>query len=108
MAHDSQDPDLIINRRAPKLSYFTPAQSPPSGTAKYIFKDAQLPKLFTPLKIRGVEFQNRIFVSDVSKLFERYCNKIFVGWSLAFVLELRSFRHCANTHLQTDTSRTGI
>jgi hypothetical protein len=60
MAHTS------INVAAKGISYFTPAQVPPAGTAL----DPQphgrkIPKLFQPLKIRGMEFQNRIFVSTV-------------------------------------------
>jgi hypothetical protein len=57
--------DLVINRPAANVSYYTPAQSPPSGTALEGTEDGQLPKLFTPLKIRGVQFQNRLFVSTI-------------------------------------------
>lgn len=57
---------LIVNKPASGVSYFTPAQIPPSGTAK----DPQpsghpIPKIFTPLTIRGVTFQNRIFLSPL-------------------------------------------
>jgi hypothetical protein len=62
MPHDGGDTQLVVNRRAPNSSYFTPLQSPPSGTARDDSANGQLPKLFTPLKIRGLEFQNRIFV----------------------------------------------
>jgi hypothetical protein len=48
---------------APGISYFTPEQNPPSGTAVNPQSDKNpIPKLFQPLKIRGVQFQNRIFV----------------------------------------------
>ena len=61
-----QEHPLIINKPAQGISYFTPAQNPPSGTAK----DPQpsghpIPKIFTPLTIRGVTFQNRIFLSPL-------------------------------------------
>lgn len=52
------------NRAAPGVSYFTPLQSPPAGTAEA--KDGkQLPKLFQPLKLRGLTLQNRIFLSPL-------------------------------------------
>jgi hypothetical protein len=55
-------PDVDIEA-APGLSYFTPAQSPPAGTAA----DPQttgkpVPKLFQPLTVRGLRFQNRLGV----------------------------------------------
>ena len=52
-----------VNTPAPGISYFTPEQNPPSGTAINPQPDGKpIPKLFQPIKIRGVEFQNRIFV----------------------------------------------
>ena len=53
----------IVNEPAKGISYFTPAQVPPAGTAS----DPQpngtpIPKLFQPLKLRGVTLQNRIMV----------------------------------------------
>ena len=54
---------IYANAPAPNLPYFTPAQTPPSGTAFDPQPDGKaIPKLFQPLKIRGVEFHNRIFV----------------------------------------------
>ncbi|KAL9113555.1 MAG: hypothetical protein Q9227_002293 [Pyrenula ochraceoflavens] len=51
----------IPNRAAPGISYFTPLQDPPSGTAADPQSDgSHPPKLFKPLTIRGVTFQNRI------------------------------------------------
>jgi hypothetical protein len=66
-----------LNIAAEGISYFTPAQVPPAGTAL----DPQpcgekIPKLFQPLKIRGVEFQNRIFVSTV--IFQRIGTSSFI------------------------------
>lgn len=57
---------LIINKPAEGISYFTPAQVPPSGTAKNPQSSGHaVPKLFQPLTIRGVTFQNRVFVSPM-------------------------------------------
>lgn len=54
----------VVNAPAPGIEYFTPAQNPPAGTALDPQPDGKpIPKLFQPLKIRGVEFQNRIWVS---------------------------------------------
>ncbi|KAK2782790.1 hypothetical protein FQN52_000613 [Onygenales sp. PD_12] len=52
---------IIRNEAAPGISYFSPYQNPPSGTAAAPQSDgSQPPKLFQPLKVRGVTFQNRI------------------------------------------------
>ncbi|KAJ3556811.1 hypothetical protein NM688_g1811 [Phlebia brevispora] len=57
---------VYVNTPAPNVPYFTPAQVPPAGTAVDPQPDGKpIPKLFQPLKIRGVEFQNRIWVSRV-------------------------------------------
>ena len=53
---------FIQNPPAPGVSYFTPAQYPPSGTAE----GDNVPLLFKPIKIRGVEFQNRIWVRPLA------------------------------------------
>ena len=59
--------DFLRPEPAKGISYFTPAQQTPPGKAL----DEQgedgkpLPKLFTPLRIRGVEMPNRIFVSPM-------------------------------------------
>ncbi|KAA8646877.1 hypothetical protein EYZ11_010037 [Aspergillus tanneri] len=46
---------------APGISYFTPAQSTPAGTAANPQSNGKkVPKLFQPLTVRGVTFQNRI------------------------------------------------
>lgn len=51
------------NAPAPGVPYYTPAQNPPAGTALDPQPDEKLiPKLFQALQIRGVQFQNRIFV----------------------------------------------
>ncbi|KAK8182616.1 NADH-dependent flavin oxidoreductase [Phyllosticta citribraziliensis] len=57
--HQGQ-PDLV-NRAAEGVPYFTPAQNPPSGTAWEPQSGGKpIPKLFQPLKIRGITLQNRI------------------------------------------------
>ncbi|KAF2472425.1 FMN-linked oxidoreductase [Lindgomyces ingoldianus] len=55
-----------VNKAAPGISYFTPAQDPPAGTAIRM-KDgsSKIPKLFTPLKLRGLTLQNRIMLSPL-------------------------------------------
>jgi hypothetical protein len=46
------------------ISYYTPAQNPPAGTASDPQPDsAPFPKLFQPLKLRGATLQNRLIVS---------------------------------------------
>ncbi|KAL5529466.1 hypothetical protein ACEPAG_5451 [Sanghuangporus baumii] len=56
----------LVNAPAPGIAYFTPAQVPPSGTAVSPQPDDKpIPKIFQPLKIRGVEFHNRIFLSPL-------------------------------------------
>ncbi|KAF7368431.1 NADH:flavin oxidoreductase 1 [Mycena venus] len=56
-------PPILINRRAPGVPFFAPLQNPPAGTARA----APSTLLFTPLKIRGVEFPNRIWVSPMQQ-----------------------------------------
>ncbi|KAL3431589.1 hypothetical protein BDV09DRAFT_198575 [Aspergillus tetrazonus] len=43
--------------------YFTPSQEPPAGTA--LDPSLSLPKLFTPLEIRGLTVQNRLFLAPL-------------------------------------------
>ncbi|KAK0186348.1 NADH:flavin oxidoreductase/NADH oxidase [Armillaria mellea] len=51
---------------APGVSFFTPAQDPPAGTALVPQPDGkQIPSLFQPITIRGMTFQNRIFLSPL-------------------------------------------
>jgi len=55
--------ETISNDAAPGVSYYTPAQVPPAGFAADPQPNGRSPpKLFQPLKIRGVTFQNRIMV----------------------------------------------
>ena len=51
------------NVPAPNVAFFTPKQSPPAGTAIVPQPDGKpVPTLFKPVKIRGLEMQNRIVV----------------------------------------------
>ncbi|CAM1509508.1 Fc.00g032470.m01.CDS01 [Cosmosporella sp. VM-42] len=52
--------EVIDNVAAEGISYFTPAQDPPAGTQLN-----PTTKLFTPLTIRGVTFQNRLFLAPL-------------------------------------------
>ncbi|KAL9069644.1 MAG: hypothetical protein Q9157_006098 [Trypethelium eluteriae] len=55
-----------VNKAAPGISYFTPAQEPPAGTALGMKEDGKpIPKLFQSLKLRGLTLQNRIMVSPM-------------------------------------------
>ncbi|KAF2713880.1 FMN-linked oxidoreductase [Pleomassaria siparia CBS 279.74] len=58
--------DTFANKGTPGISYFTPEQEPVAGTALSM-KDgsSKIPKLFTPLKIRGLTLQNRIALSPL-------------------------------------------
>ena len=65
---DSKQQDFrhqnIENEPAKGISYYTPAQNPPAGTASDPQPNgAPIPKLFQPLKLRGVTLQNRLMVS---------------------------------------------
>ncbi|KAF6764259.1 NADH:flavin oxidoreductase/NADH oxidase [Ephemerocybe angulata] len=54
------------NYAAPNAPYFTPIQDPPAGTAVVPQPSGKdVPTLFQPLTIRGVTFQNRIFLSPL-------------------------------------------
>ncbi|CAA7263000.1 unnamed protein product [Cyclocybe aegerita] len=72
------------NFAAPGISYFTPKQSPPASTAVTPQKSGKLiPKLFQPLRIRGVEFQNRIFLSPMSQYSAK--DGIVTPWHMAHI-----------------------
>ncbi|KIM91352.1 hypothetical protein PILCRDRAFT_810624 [Piloderma croceum F 1598] len=59
-------PHNVPNPAAFGISYYTPAQVPAAGTAiNPQPRGDSIPLLFQPLKIRGVEFQNRIFLSPL-------------------------------------------
>lgn len=52
----------VANKGAPNAAFYTPIQDPPAGTA---LDPANAPTLFQPLRIRGVELQNRFVVSPM-------------------------------------------
>ncbi|KAI1415703.1 FMN-linked oxidoreductase [Hypoxylon sp. FL1857] len=52
----------VQNKGAPNAPFYTPIQDPPAGTA---LDPANAPTLFQPLKIRGIELQNRFVVSPM-------------------------------------------
>lgn len=55
-------PDIPV-KPADGISYFTPAQEPPAGTAADPQSDgAPIPKLFQPLKVKSLNLHNRIGV----------------------------------------------
>ncbi|KAK1753577.1 hypothetical protein QBC47DRAFT_403919 [Echria macrotheca] len=65
-AQDGNKEQDIYNDGAEGVPFYTPAQRPPSGTAVDPQPDGKpIPKLFTPLKIRGVQLQNRILLSPL-------------------------------------------
>ncbi|KAI2631395.1 NADPH dehydrogenase [Hypomontagnella submonticulosa] len=60
------EPKGILNKRADGVPFYTPVQDPPAGTALDPQPDGKpIPKLFTPLKIRGLTLQNRIMVAPL-------------------------------------------
>lgn len=73
---DSNEPtddmrESVVNRGTPGIPYFTPMQVPQAGTA--IESDGKaIPKLFQPLTVRGVTFQNRIFLSPLCQYSAEY------------------------------------
>ncbi|CBX96213.1 hypothetical protein IAQ61_001389 [Plenodomus lingam] len=58
--------DELRNKAAPNAPYFTPEQSPPAGTALGMLDgSSKIPKLFQPLKLRGLQLQNRLALSPL-------------------------------------------
>ncbi|GKT56809.1 NADH-dependent flavin oxidoreductase [Colletotrichum tofieldiae] len=55
----------IPSPAAKNAPYFTPEQDPVSGTAIGTTTGAPIPKLFTPLTVRGLTFQNRLFLAPL-------------------------------------------
>ncbi|KAI0430295.1 hypothetical protein F5Y09DRAFT_331183 [Xylaria sp. FL1042] len=56
--------EVIDNIGVEGISYFSPLQNPPAGTGLKL-DDRSIPKLFTPITIRGVTFPNRIFLAPL-------------------------------------------
>lgn len=57
--------EIFVNKPAPKISFFTPQQDPPAGTALLADGQKDVPKLFRPLQLRGLTLQNRIMLSPL-------------------------------------------
>ncbi|KAL2870450.1 NADH:flavin oxidoreductase/NADH oxidase [Aspergillus lucknowensis] len=58
-------PDIQV-KPASGISYFTPAQEPPAGTAADPQSDgSSIPKLFRPLKVKSLTLHNRIGLSPL-------------------------------------------
>ncbi|KAI1295197.1 hypothetical protein F5Y03DRAFT_372058 [Xylaria venustula] len=55
---------VIDNVGVEGISYYSPLQNPPAGTGLNV-DDRPIPKLFTPVTIRGVTFPNRIFLAPL-------------------------------------------
>ncbi|GJE94786.1 NADH:flavin oxidoreductase/NADH oxidase [Phanerochaete sordida] len=61
--------EKLHNVAAEGIPYFTPQQDPPAGTALDPQPNGKpIPRLFQPLRIRGVQFPNRIWVQCLSSL----------------------------------------
>ncbi|EMD38785.1 hypothetical protein CERSUDRAFT_63749 [Gelatoporia subvermispora B] len=72
----------IYNTPAPKVSYFTPAQYPAAGTAVYSQPNEKaVPILFQPLKLRGLEFHNRLFLAPLCQYSAQ--DGVITPWHLA-------------------------
>ncbi|KAK0899286.1 NADH-dependent flavin oxidoreductase [Friedmanniomyces endolithicus] len=65
ITHELEEESHNVNRAAKGISYFTPAQIPPAGTALVLEDQKTIPKLFKPLKLRGLTLQNRIMLSPL-------------------------------------------
>jgi hypothetical protein len=65
MSQNVEEEPHNVNRPAKGISYFTPAQDPPAGTALILDGQKSVPKLFKPLKLRGITLQNRIMLSPL-------------------------------------------
>ncbi|KAL1748536.1 NADH:flavin oxidoreductase 1 [Schizophyllum fasciatum] len=72
------------NKAAAGVPFFTPAQEPPSGTAINPQPDGKaIPKLFTPIKIRDLQMQNRIWLSPLCQYSSKEGHAQPDGWHLA-------------------------
>jgi hypothetical protein len=88
-------PDVPVTPAA-GISYFTPAQSPPAGTARDPQTSGKaIPKLFKPLTIRGHTFQNRLGVSSYFDFFFYILN--------SWLTKYNRWRPCASTVLRMAT-----
>ncbi|TFK88401.1 FMN-linked oxidoreductase [Polyporus arcularius HHB13444] len=71
----------LFNAPAQNVPYFVPQQYPPAGTAFDPQPDGKpIPSLFKPLRIRGVEFQNRVFLAPLGQYSSE--NGVVSPWQL--------------------------
>lgn len=91
-------PDVDV-KPAEGISYFTPAQEPPAGTAANPQTNGQpIPKLFQPLTIRGVTFQNRIGVSCCTEV-HRYSRILTISQLAPLCQYSAQDGHMTNWHV---------
>ncbi|GAD99260.1 NADH-dependent flavin oxidoreductase, putative [Paecilomyces variotii No. 5] len=63
------------NKQAKGISYFTPVQDPPAGTAAHPQSTGiELPNLFQPLKIHGFTIRNRVVLSPLYQYSAQKCH----------------------------------
>ena len=92
----------FVNEPAANVPYFTPAQIPASGAALDPQPDGKpIPKLFQPIKVRGVEFQNRIWVGLEQNNAGCEAHDNIVYLAIATLPILREERHCNTLALGT-------
>lgn len=63
--HQPVEAATNYNRPSDAVSYFTPAQDPPAGVVLIADGQKSVPKLFRPLKLRGLTLLNRIMLSPL-------------------------------------------
>lgn len=98
MGDSDIDTKNISNTPAPDISYFTPYQNPPAGQAANPQSNGSAPpKLFQPLKIRGLTLHNRIGVSK----------EIYINTRLLIADMRHSLRLSVNIHRQMAILPTG-
>ncbi|KAK9329299.1 hypothetical protein V1520DRAFT_343712 [Lipomyces starkeyi] len=73
---------VVVNAAA-GVPYYTPAQEPAAGTLLSVPEGTPVPKAFTPVTIRGVTFQNRIFVSPMCQY--SYDDGFVTDWTLVAI-----------------------
>ncbi|KAK9459753.1 uncharacterized protein V1516DRAFT_446562 [Lipomyces oligophaga] len=72
-----------VNVPAKGISYFTPAQEIPAGTCLAAPDGKPVPKAFEPITIRGVTFQNRIWVSPMCQY--SYKDGMLTDWTVVAI-----------------------
>ncbi|KAK9477045.1 hypothetical protein V1514DRAFT_334997 [Lipomyces japonicus] len=72
-----------VVRGAENVPYFIPAQVPAPGTLLSVPEGKEAPRVFTPLTIRNVTFQNRVWVSPMCQY--SYTNGLLNDWTLVAI-----------------------